>query len=127
LFHSVPSFADHEPMVYWDTARQPEYTEIVAAAEAAGVRIVTMLSRQLEEDLIEGALARLDVLSPTAARLRNPGAFSSGRAKPLQTQKLVTFASLIPSGPLDSPDRSHAGFRPSLGRVRNDGPLGVWR
>jgi hypothetical protein len=60
VFHSFPSFGDPEPMVFWDTARRPEYAEFVAAAEAAGARMVTLFSRELGEDLIEGALDRLD-------------------------------------------------------------------
>jgi hypothetical protein len=60
VFQSFPSFGDPEPMVFWNTARHPEYTEFVAAAEAAGARMMTMFSREMEEDLIEGALGRLD-------------------------------------------------------------------
>jgi hypothetical protein len=60
MFQSFPNLGEDGSAVYWDTERHPEVAGFLAAAEAAGVRMVTMFSRELEEDLIEDALIRLD-------------------------------------------------------------------
>jgi hypothetical protein len=59
IFHGFPRGGDPTSSVYWDTERQPDFKAFLAAAEAAGVRLVTLYSRELEEDLVEDALEQL--------------------------------------------------------------------
>ncbi|HEY7335543.1 MAG TPA: hypothetical protein VH639_11715 [Bryobacteraceae bacterium] len=60
VFQSLPRLGDMGPMVYWDTDRDSDFKAFLAAAEAAGVRLVTLFARELEEDLIDDALSQLD-------------------------------------------------------------------
>ena len=59
IFYSFPSVSEPHSEIYWDTAAHPDFHEFVSAAEAAGVRMVTLSSTQLEEELLDGALERL--------------------------------------------------------------------
>ena len=59
VFYSFPRVGETNSEVYWDIAGHPDYHEFVAAAEAAGVRMLTLSSSQLEEELIEDAMERL--------------------------------------------------------------------
>ena len=59
IFYSFPRVGDPHSEVYWDTAGHPDFHEFVAAAEAAGVRLLTLSSSQLEEEVLEEALERL--------------------------------------------------------------------
>jgi hypothetical protein len=45
--------------VYWDTAGYPDYREFVAAAEAAGERMITVAVRRFDAGLLEETLERL--------------------------------------------------------------------
>ena len=60
LFQSFPRSGEHGSVVYWDTERHPDYQRFLAAAEAAGVRVVTLFSRELEEEIIDDALEQLE-------------------------------------------------------------------
>ena len=59
VFYSFPRVNEPDSEVYWDTAAHPDFHEFVTAAEAAGVRLVTLSSTQLEEELLDEALERL--------------------------------------------------------------------
>jgi hypothetical protein len=59
IFYSFPRVGEPNSEIYWDTAGHPDFHEFVAAAEAAGVRLVTLSSNQLEEELLDEALERL--------------------------------------------------------------------
>lgn len=59
VFQSIPRAGEPGPMVYWDTERYPDYRKFLAAAEAAGVRLVTLYARELEEEVIDDALEQL--------------------------------------------------------------------
>ena len=59
IFESFPRSGEATSAVFWDTEHHPDYREYVAAAEAAGVRMITLFSRQLEEELIEDAIDQL--------------------------------------------------------------------
>jgi hypothetical protein len=61
-FPSLPRVGDIGATIYWDTARCPEFKDFLAAAETAGVKIVTLFARELEDDLIDDTLAQLDAL-----------------------------------------------------------------
>jgi hypothetical protein len=63
VFHGFPRGGDPTTSVFWDTERHPEFREFLAAAEAAGVRLVTLYSREMEEDLVEEALEQLSEAS----------------------------------------------------------------
>lgn len=59
VFPSFQRSGDPGPAVYWDTERDSDYRSFLAAAEAAGVRLVTLFARELDEELIEEALEQL--------------------------------------------------------------------
>jgi hypothetical protein len=63
VFHGFPRGGDPTCTVYWDTERHPDFKAFLAAAEAAGVRLVTLYSRELEEDLVEDAMEQLNEAS----------------------------------------------------------------
>jgi len=63
VFHGFARGGDPSSAVYWDTERQPDFRAYLAAAEAAGVRLVTLYSRELEEELVEDALEQLSEAS----------------------------------------------------------------
>jgi hypothetical protein len=63
VFHGFPRGGDPTCSVYWDTERHPDFKAFLAAAEAAGVRLVTLYSRELEEDLVEDAMEQLNEAS----------------------------------------------------------------
>jgi len=60
VFHGYPRAGDPPAPVFWDTDRYPDYHMFLAAAEAAGVRLVTLYAREFTEDMIEDALEQLD-------------------------------------------------------------------
>jgi len=62
VFRSYPrtdSEASLTGAVYWDSENHPDYREFVEAASAAGVRLITLYSRELTTDIVETALAHL--------------------------------------------------------------------
>jgi hypothetical protein len=59
VFHSFPRAADPESGIYWDTLRFPDYHDFVAAAEAAGARMVTLHAREFTSELVDDALDQL--------------------------------------------------------------------
>lgn len=63
VFHGFPRGGEHTPSVYWNVAVNPDYTAFVAAAEAAGVRLMTIHSQEFTEDYIEDAEERLEEAS----------------------------------------------------------------
>lgn len=60
VFQSFPrTSTDLGSGVYWDTVRHPSYREFIAAAEAAGARLVTLYAREFSLGMIEDALDQL--------------------------------------------------------------------
>ena len=59
LFHSFSRSAEPEP-VYWDTLAHPNFRMFLEAAEAAGVRLITLHARELTEEMLDDALERLE-------------------------------------------------------------------
>ena len=62
VFRSYPrSESDRSPgeAIQWDSQNHPDYREFVEAANAAGVRLVTLYARVLTSDVIENALVQL--------------------------------------------------------------------
>jgi hypothetical protein len=59
VFQSFPRSSEPGPAVYWDTVHDPGFRPFLAAAEAAGVRLITLYARELEEAVIEEALEQL--------------------------------------------------------------------
>jgi len=57
-FQSLPRSVE-PAAVYWDTDRHPDYREFVAAAAAAGVRMVTLYAREFTSDLFDDTLEQL--------------------------------------------------------------------
>jgi hypothetical protein len=60
VFHGYPRSGEASEPVFWDTARHPDYHEFLAAAEAAGVRLVTLHASEFTDHLLEDALERLE-------------------------------------------------------------------
>jgi hypothetical protein len=62
IFQSLPRAGDLASTIYWDTGRYPEFKDFLAAADAAGVRMVTLFARELDEEMIEDTLGHLGEL-----------------------------------------------------------------
>ncbi|HLH43450.1 MAG TPA: hypothetical protein VKV74_10715 [Bryobacteraceae bacterium] len=60
VFQSLPRFSEMGAMVYWDAHRYPDFKAFLAAAEAAGVRLITLFARELEDATIDDALSQLE-------------------------------------------------------------------
>jgi hypothetical protein len=60
VFHGYPRSGEASSLVLWDTERHPDYRMFLAAAKAAGVRLVTLYAREFTGDLIDDALERLE-------------------------------------------------------------------
>lgn len=60
VFHGFPRTFDDVAAVYWNTADHADFREFLAAAEAAGVKLVTLYANEFNEALIDDALERLD-------------------------------------------------------------------
>lgn len=60
VFHAYPRSAESASAVQWETGSYPDYRMFVAAAEAAGVRLMTLYAHQFTDDMIDDALARLE-------------------------------------------------------------------
>jgi len=59
VFHGVSRGAE-EVTVYWDMQRHPDFREFVSAAEAAGIRLITLHAEEFSDDVIDDALERVD-------------------------------------------------------------------
>jgi len=59
IFPSFQRSADPGPAVFWDTEEDSDYRSFLAAAEAAGARMVTIFARELDEEAIEDAIEQL--------------------------------------------------------------------
>jgi hypothetical protein len=83
VFQSFPrTTSDLGAGVYWDTERHPDYREFIAAAEAAGVRLVTLYAREFSAEMVEDALDQLgdakmdrDERRAVESRLREMGGY----------------------------------------------------
>lgn len=60
VFHGFPGTSGGQACAYWDTAGHPDHHEFIAAAEAAGARLVTMYAKEFNADEVEDALAMLE-------------------------------------------------------------------
>jgi hypothetical protein len=60
VFHGIPRGGEDVAAVHWDTERHPDFRTYVAAAEAAGVRMVTLYANEFDEEVIDDALGRLE-------------------------------------------------------------------
>jgi hypothetical protein len=70
VFESDLRSVETEQAVYWNLDREPDYKRFVAAAEAAGARLVTIFSRDLNGDLLQSLLEKIEdlPLEPTERR-----------------------------------------------------------
>jgi hypothetical protein len=59
VFHGAPAAVDDECAVYWDSDARPDYREFLAAADAAGARMVALWAEEFDEETIDEALKRL--------------------------------------------------------------------
>lgn len=62
VFRSYPRVDSETSLagaVIWDSENHPDYREFVEAAWAAGVRMVTLYTREFTSDIVEGALIHL--------------------------------------------------------------------
>jgi hypothetical protein len=66
VFHGFPRTFDDLAAVYWNTTDHADYREFLSAAEAAGVKLVTLYANEFNEALIDDALDRLE--DPTMPR-----------------------------------------------------------
>src|SRR5579864_6964661 len=59
VFYSYPRTDESPAAVLWDTARHPDYRLFVAAAQAAGARLISFFAREFSGELLDEALDRL--------------------------------------------------------------------
>lgn len=83
IFPSFQRSGDPGPAVYWDTEKDSDFRSFLAAAEATGVRMVTLFTRELEDDMIEDAIDQIpetamdrDERRSTESRLRELRAYT---------------------------------------------------
>jgi hypothetical protein len=83
VFQSFPRTGDTGSAVFWDTERRPDFREFVAAAEAAGSRLMTVYAREFSAEMVDDALDQLgdskldrDDRRTIEARLREMGAYN---------------------------------------------------
>ena len=60
VFHGFPRAFDDLPAVYWNTNDNADFRAFINAAEAAGVKLITLYANQFDDTLIDDALERLD-------------------------------------------------------------------
>jgi len=60
VFYGQSRTLDSHPIVYWDTAKYPDYRKFLAVARGAGVKMVVFHHREFTPDLIDDALDRLE-------------------------------------------------------------------
>jgi hypothetical protein len=60
VFHGFPRTFEDVAAVYWNTADRPDYRAFLAAAEAAGVKLITLYANEFNEALIDDALERVE-------------------------------------------------------------------
>ncbi|MBZ5603287.1 MAG: hypothetical protein LAO79_13375 [Acidobacteriia bacterium] len=70
VFHGTPRGAEETGMVYWDVERHPDYRAYLAAAEAAGARVVTIFANEFNQEVIDDAQERLEESSLTREERR---------------------------------------------------------
>src|SRR5712691_6627381 len=62
VFESDLRSVETDQAVYWNLDREPDYKRFVAAAQAAGAKLVTIFSRDLNAELIESLLEKIEDL-----------------------------------------------------------------
>ncbi|HLW77127.1 MAG TPA: hypothetical protein VKS01_09070 [Bryobacteraceae bacterium] len=60
IFHGFPRAYDDVAAVYWNTSGHPDYRDFIAAAQSAGVKLVTLYANNFDEAVIDDAIERLD-------------------------------------------------------------------
>jgi hypothetical protein len=60
VFHGYPRSGEPSASVFWDTEHHPDYRMFLAAAEAAGARLVTLHAREFTGEMIDDAVERLE-------------------------------------------------------------------
>jgi hypothetical protein len=60
VFHGEERDGENLPTIHWDTQRRPDYRAFVAAAEAAGVKLVNMYVNEFSAEILDDALDRMD-------------------------------------------------------------------
>lgn len=60
VFDGFPRAFDDIPAVYWNTDANSDFRSFLAAAEAAGVKLITLYANEFNDALIEDALERLE-------------------------------------------------------------------
>ena len=83
VFHGYPRGGEHTSAVYWDVDEHPEYQGFLAAAEKAGVRLVSLYANQFSDAHIDDAIDRLEESAlprenrrSLEARLREMGVYA---------------------------------------------------
>jgi len=62
IFHGQERDGEELATLHWDSVRRPDYHEFVAAAEAAGVKLVNMFVNEFVSELVDDALDRVSEL-----------------------------------------------------------------
>jgi hypothetical protein len=71
VYYAYSRSLDALPILMWDTGRFPDYKKFVAAAEAAGVKLIVMHSREFSAEYVENAMEGLEDSEMTAEERRS--------------------------------------------------------
>ena len=71
VFHSVPGGLDAQPLVLWDTERNPDYQMFLEVALKSETRVIVFASREFQPDDIDDLLAHLEDLDLTRDQKRD--------------------------------------------------------
>ncbi len=62
IFHGEEREVDGVPTVHWDSLRRPDYHEFVAAAMAAGAKLINMYVNEFSVDMLDALADRVALL-----------------------------------------------------------------
>ncbi len=60
VFHGAAHGSEDSAAIYWDTEHYPDYRAFVAAAETAGVKLITLHADEFDEEVIDEAMDRVE-------------------------------------------------------------------
>ncbi len=62
IFYGQQRDGEDLPTIHWDSRRRPDYQAFVAAAEAAGVKLVNMYVNEFDAEIVDDLMDRVDEL-----------------------------------------------------------------
>ncbi len=62
IFHGEERDGDNSPTIHWDSLRRPDYRAFVAAAQAAGVKLINLFVNEFSVDVLDDLQERVGEL-----------------------------------------------------------------